>query len=193
MTRPARRGARAIGGLAVAVLTAALLTGCGGDRPGPAPQATRPAPVTITAAGLMAKVSSSSSLPIAQVRCYTRADDPNGLLGKAGEYAGRCAWHDTRVEDPFPEVTKQDGPPTIIGGSIEVFERPGDAVRRAGYLESFDDLSPEWHWVVPSGGIVLLRVSRELTRAQADAYYDALRTAVPPGPVRAGAPEGARA
>ena len=187
-----RRGARAIGGLTVLVLTAALLAGCDGSRPDPAPEATQPAPVTITAAGLMAKLT-QSHLPMAQVRCYTTADDPNGLLGKEGEYAGRCAWHDTRVEDPFPEVTKQDGPPTIIGGSIEVFERPDDAVRRAGYLESFDDLSPEWHWVVPSGGIVLLRVSRELTRAEADAYHDALRAAVPPGPVKAGAPEGARA
>jgi hypothetical protein len=188
VTRPT--GGRTIGWLAVVVLVAALLAGCGGRRP--VPQATRPAPVTITAAGLMDKVS-RSSLPIAKVRCYTTADDPNGLLGKAGQYAGRCAWHDTRIADPFPEVTEQDGPPTIIGGSIEVFERPGDAMRRAGYLESFDDLSPEWHWIVPSGGIVLLRVSRELTRAQADAYHDALRAAVPPGPVRAGAPEGARA
>jgi hypothetical protein len=192
MIRLTGGGARAMVALAVVVLAAALLAGCDGGRTGPAPPATRPAPVTITAAGLMDKVA-RSNLPMAQVRCYTTADDPNGLLGKAGQYAGRCAWHDTRIKDPFPEVTKQDGPPTIIGGSIEVFERPGDAVRRAGYLESFDDLSPEWHWIVPSGGIVLLRVSRELTRAQADAYHDALRTAVPPGPVRAGAPEGARA
>jgi hypothetical protein len=129
-----------------------------------------------------------SALPIVQTRCYTASDDPNSLLGRPGQYVDRCAWHDERIQDPFPEVTEQDGPPTVIGGSIELFAHPDDAVRRARYLESFDALSPEWHWVVPSGGIVLLRVSRQLRRGEAGAYHDTLRAPLPGGPIRAGAP-----
>jgi hypothetical protein len=189
-----------IGRLAVVVLAAVLvaavvLAGCGESRSHPAGQPTPAAgsgptpgaPVTITAAGLMDKLK-KSALPITQARCYTQADDPNNLLGRPGQYVDRCAWHDKRIQDPFPEVTEEDGPPTAIGGSIELFEHPGDAVKRASYLKSFDAFSPERHWVVPRGGIVLLRVSRQLTRAQAAIYHDTLQAALPTGPTRAGTP-----
>jgi hypothetical protein len=172
--------------LVAAVLLGAVAAGCGGpDELPPAPTTTtRPGPATIRAADL---VKAFAGLPLTQTRCYTQADDPNSLLGRPGQYVDRCAWHDRRIHDPFPQVTEADGPPTAIGGSIELFAGHADAAEREQYLADFGELTPEWHWILPDerSGIVLLRVSKGLTRAQAGAYRDALAAALPKGPLRA--------
>ncbi|MFL5895873.1 MAG: hypothetical protein ACJ76Z_12280 [Thermoleophilaceae bacterium] len=102
---------------------------------------------------------------------YNASTDPNHLLGRPAGYTSKASWRDSRVKDP------QDTEKGVVdlGGSVELYDDPADARKRADYIHSAEDsvgfLAHEYLWV--SGGAVL-RVSASLTPSQAKQYVLAL-------------------
>jgi hypothetical protein len=128
----------------------------------------------------------AKGLPVTITAVYTAATDPNHLLGRPGGYTSKIMFSDPRAGGA---QTAAGGPEVTDGGSIEVFATHADAVRRAVYIETITQAAPllgsEYDYV--SGG-VLLRVSGNLTPAQAAQYEEALQAVtgtpvVEPSPV----------
>jgi hypothetical protein len=134
-------------------------------------------------------------LPVGKVVCYDDETDPNNLLGRPGGYIEKCDWSDKR-EQPTTEPTTAQGKlcsdPDIdpldkelcestskekvdlIGGSIETYEGPSGAAMRAEELRAFQGgfLSTGYTFT-PKDAVWVLRVDKELTKSQAQAYLDA--------------------
>jgi hypothetical protein len=144
-----------------------------------------------------------AGLPVGKVSCYDEKTDPNHLLGRPGGYTEKCDWSDKR-EQPTTEPTTGQGQSCsdpdidpldkelcegaaaedvdLIGGSIEVFDTPGLALQRATYLHGFEGpgpLNPGWTFIVPDNATHVLRIDSELTKAQAEAYRQAMRDQFP--------------
>lgn len=104
--------------------------------------------------------------PIAGYRSYMAANDPNHLLGRPGQYISKVNFHDKRLRFA-PDYD------TSAGGSIETFANTSDAKRRFKYVQSFGKTSmfAEYDYL---SGLVLLRLSNDLTPAQAAIYKRAL-------------------
>jgi hypothetical protein len=164
--------------LLLAVLGLAACSGQGGEEA--APEATQQQAATTTTAAeqqftareLVAKVK-QAGLPIGKVDCFTEETDPNDLLGRPGGYTSKCDWADKREE----QYSADD----LIGGSFEVYDTPEDAAERAEYLEGFAGsgaLSTGYTWVVPDGGVTVLRIDQELTPTQAKQYREAALAAL---------------
>jgi hypothetical protein len=103
-------------------------------------------------------------MPVGKVICYTEETDTNNLLGRPGGYKEKCDWQD-RLEEPVPD--------DVVGGSFEVFESQEAAIDRAEYLKAFAGqgmLSTGYTWVVPEGGVTVLRVDKELGSKWAKEY-----------------------
>jgi hypothetical protein len=165
--------------LLLAVLGLAACSGQGGEEVAPAPEAAQQQATTTTAAAqqltareLVAKLK-QAGLQVGKVDCFTEETDPNDLLGRPGGYISKCDWADKREE----QVTADD----LIGGSFEVFDTAEDAAARAEYLEGFAGsgaLSTGYTWVVPNGGVTVLRIDQELTPTQAKQYREAALAAL---------------
>ncbi|MET8643025.1 hypothetical protein ABZX69_14415 [Streptomyces sp. NPDC004074] len=101
----------------------------------------------------------------------TPENDPNHLLGRASQYTSKITFTDSRISAADVDGTgKRD---IERGGAIEVFADPADAKARADYIQGFAKSTPtvaEYDYV---HGAVLVRVSRDLTPAQAAAYKTA--------------------
>jgi hypothetical protein len=106
-----------------------------------------------------------AGLPVGRVVCYTDATDPNDLLNRPGGYVEKCDWADKRAEQVAGDVT---------GGSIETYEKPGGASSRAEYLKAFEGagMLSTGYTFQPQNAIWVLRIDKELTKAQADAYLE---------------------
>jgi hypothetical protein len=122
---------------------------------------------TLTA-GQVARRLKAHGLPVAGIEVFTAADDPDHLLGRPGEYTSKSEFADSRI-------TGEAGQGVTAGGSVEVFADQAGAVRRARYIQALVQAAPvlgaEYDYV--AGG-VLLRVSGQLTPAQARQYKRAL-------------------
>jgi hypothetical protein len=101
---------------------------------------------------------------------YTAKTDRNKLLGRPGGYTSKADWEDGRAHPRLDDEVQR-------GGSVEIYEDPQDATRRAKHIASVLKAAPmfgtEYHYT--KGG-VLLRVSGELTPEQAGKYKAALST-----------------
>jgi hypothetical protein len=108
-------------------------------------------------------------LPIGRVQYYTASSDPNKLLGRPSQYTGKANFKDRRLKAAGFDVDN--------GGSVETFANKEDARRRFDYVRAIakSPLFAEYDYLE---GVVLLRVSSDLTPAQARAYERALRDAV---------------
>ena len=105
-----------------------------------------------------------AGLPIGKVVCYTEETDPNDLLGRPGGYKEKCDWQDRLEEQPAVDV---------VGGSFEVFASQEAAIHRAEYLKAFAGqgmLSTGYTWIVPEGGVTVLRIDKELGSKWAAEY-----------------------
>jgi hypothetical protein len=178
MTRP--RSYWTATALVATVALAVLLGGCeirtaGAPASHPAPPASSSAPVpvapvavhTLTAAQV-ARALKAHGLPVTGIQVLSAASDPNHLLGRPGEYTSKSEFEDSRI-------TGEAGQGVTAGGSVEVFAGHAGAVRRARYIQAVVQAAPafgaEYDYVV---GAVLLRVSGQLTPAQARQYKRAL-------------------
>lgn len=110
-----------------------------------------------------------AGMPIGEYVVYSAADDPNGLLGRPGQYTSKVNFVDTTL---VPSAIVFD---VAEGGSIEMFETQELAQARADYIFTVIQENPslvEYDFVV--GGI-LLRVSGTHLPDVAEQYHVALQ------------------
>lgn len=143
------------------------------------PTATTPPPAgALTDAGILAALQ-AAGLPIAETVVYTADTDPNHLLGRPHQYLAKANWHDTRL----PAPKNPAAPEVSDGGGLEIYADAGGAAARGAYIagigKSMAALA-EYDYLY---GPILLRLSKDLTPAQAAAYTTALTTLTggPPG------------
>lgn len=162
---------------AIAVVT--LLVACGSAAPAPTAPAQPPTAAggiptstqrPLSAKGVIQELQ-SAGLPVGEVTAWTADTDPNKLLGRPGQYIDKATFRDTRLQ-PLPE------PDVQAGGDIEIFRTAGELQVRRDYIEAVTRSSPLLAQYVFSSGLVLLRVSGELTPDQAAAYDRALADAI---------------
>jgi hypothetical protein len=139
-----------------------LLVACGGKSES-APRAN----AGQSSAGQVVEKLKARGIPIGETETYTADNDPNHLLGRPNQYLSKSNFHDTRLK-------KSDGFDTSGGGSVEVFSSAEDAQRRAKYIEGLGKASPMFVEYGFTNGVVLLRVSKDLTPDQAREYERAL-------------------
>ena len=146
----------------------------------PQPHA-RNAPITpqeVTASKLADNVLQylqKDGLPIGESFTYTVNNDPDALLGTGNQYIGKVTFKDTRV----PSETSKSGIDVLDGGCIEIFANMKDAKATEAYITQANQdgtlFSTEYdYW----RGIILLRVTSQLTPAQAH-FYQAILTTYP--------------
>jgi hypothetical protein len=111
-------------------------------------------------------------LPIGESFTYTAENDVNKLLGRPGQYIGKLNFKDTRI----PSTKHGIDISVPDGGSLEVFATATDAQNRFNYIQSISKSSPLFAEYEYRDGLVILRISSQLTPDQAKAYEDALKT-----------------
>jgi len=142
--------------------------------PSASPAAHHPASAAVLAADLRAE-----GLPVRRLIVYTAATDPNAELGRQGGYTSKVAWVDRRAVKAYQAGFKQDqlgfspGLPgergdVSNGGGIEVFPTAAQAQARARYILGFGPMLAGGYDYTSGGA--LLRLSKYLTPAQAQAY-----------------------
>jgi hypothetical protein len=103
---------------------------------------------------------------------YTADTDPNKLLGRPGGYLSKTAFTDSRVQ---PSLLGTNANSLGHGGSVEVFADEGAATTRRNYLQEIGKRAPLFTEYDYQNGTALLRVSHQLTPAQAAEYEAALK------------------
>jgi hypothetical protein len=114
----------------------------------------------------------AKGLPIGESVTYTDTTDLNHLLGRPGQYIGKVNFKDTRTPDSGNHdvnIAVDDG------GSIEVFATAADATNRFTYVQTIATNSALFAEYDYQDGLVVLRVSKILTPAQAQVYQAALQ------------------
>lgn len=147
----------------LAVLTAAALTLVLASCSGPS--------TDLDAAGVAQELA-KQGLPVTVSVTYTESTDPNKLLGRPNGYTSKTSFVDERVDASNVAGAKEGD--VGFGGSVEVFADAGQAEQRADYIRSIGKQMPvlgEYDYVA---GPVLVRVSKELTSAQAAEFEAAL-------------------
>ena len=127
--------------------------------------------VKVTAQAVLARLM-AADLPITGVATVTAANDPNHLLGRPNGYSSKVTFIDTRVDKS--SVADPEAGSVDLGGAIECYDNPADAVRRAAYIQQVEKDNPvvgtEYTYVV---GPAVIRISSALTPTQAAAYKTA--------------------
>jgi hypothetical protein len=124
-------------------------------------------------AGRIVIALKQQGMPIGEMVSYSADTDPNGFLGRQGQYIGKTNFADTRLVR-----VASDDLDVYTGGSVEVFAAEGDITLRTESLKAIAAAQPlfaEQHFIE---GLVLLRLSRQLTAEQAAAYHAALKKAL---------------
>lgn len=156
-----------------------IVAGCGETAQAPAstpttqPTQATPASTTVKAtlsAEQIVKALQARGLPIGAFTVYTAETDLNHLLGRPGQYISKASFKDTRIVSQTTDFGVSDG------GSVETFATAKDAQGRFAYLQSLSTsgnaLFAEYEYIE---GLVVLRVSSQLTPDQAKAYDTALK------------------
>ena len=102
---------------------------------------------------------------IGRIEAFDESSDPNGKLGRPGEYISKADFEDTRI-DQIGEY--------LIGGTLETFENSSDCIKRYEYLKSLQDPSLGAFGVtqyIYKYDNVLLRIEYDLTPEQAQEYH----------------------
>ena len=161
------------------VLALLLTTACGGSSqsasstPSPTPTPTPHVAHAGQSADQLLQGLKSHGLPVGVSFTYTAANDLNHLLGRPGQYIGKVNFKDTRITGygQGANISVSDG------GSIEVFANTTDAKKRFAYLQALSKsgvgLFAEYEYL---DGVVILRISNQLTPDQAAQYQAALKT-----------------
>lgn len=110
-----------------------------------------------------------AGLPIGKITIQTAETDPNHKLGRPGEYIESAQFEDSRVKQMEP-VAELEEPDLPLGGTIEVFNNAKDLQSRKKYIEQVYDMMPTAKEYMYVNDLSLLRLSFELTPAQAQEY-----------------------
>ena len=97
---------------------------------------------------------------------------PLSSAGRPGEYVGKINFKDSRIPDSGDQgvdISVGDG------GSIEVFATLADATKHTQYVQGIATSSALFAEYDYQDGLVLLRISKQLTPDQAQAYQAALK------------------
>ncbi len=111
-----------------------------------------------------------SGLPIGERFACDMQTDPDHLLGTPGQYVGKVNFWDTR----FAEQGHGADLSVVDGGTIQVFANMTDANAADKYIKSMSSTDAMFfteydYW----NGVVLLRLSSQLSPGQAKAYQTA--------------------
>lgn len=151
-----KAGAVALG----SAIVLALGTGCGTAAVATHPNTTPPpSPLASTSAPALTAEQIATKLGLRNVFAYNAQTDPNGLLGRQGEYTSKINWGASTSEDS--------------NNSIEVFFTAADAKARLAYLQGFRP--PFGDGYDQLKGVYLLRLSSDWTPAKAariEAQFD---------------------
>ena len=104
-----------------------------------------------------------AGLPIENIIAYNEQTDPNSLLGRPNGYTSKVSFADNRIEQYSLDPE---------GGTVEVFNSIADANTRNLYVSTFSG-TLFGSYVFQSNNIIM-RISHELTPAQAEEYNAAL-------------------
>ncbi len=138
----------------ILALLCSVLAGCSGQ-----PEANSSEQEEINVSSVI-KSLQDADLPIPYYIVYTEENDPNG--GDSA-YTEKGNFVDERVEAEYSKEEPQ-------GGSVEIFETPEDAEKRAEYLQGFSSLDSLQYQVMWDN--VLLRLNNALTEEQVSEYAD---------------------
>jgi hypothetical protein len=172
----------------VVVVSAMLISACGGSSQNSSSPTTGKVSSTVTPTPSPTPVPQAAhadqspdqllqglkahGLPIGVSSTYTAANDLNHLLGRPGQYIGKVNFKDTRITGYGQGANIS----VSAGGSIEVFANTTDAKKRFAYLQAISKsgvgLFAEYEYL---DGVVILRISSQLTPDQAGAYQTALK------------------
>lgn len=159
-------------------------TGGGGTAaPPPAAASGNTAPAAAAkhlTADQVAKALQARGLPVKRIVVFDESTDPNGKLGRPGQYTSKVNFTDPRAKGG-PQA--EGGKDVSAGGSVEVFSDPAGAVSRGTYIQTVlrgaQILGSEYDYI--SGG-VLLRLSGDIPPSGAKKYETAFESIVG-GPV----------
>jgi hypothetical protein len=145
--------------VACLVILAALVSACSAEQK----------PTTTLDAAAIVQRFVDAGLPVDRVIVYDEETDPNSLLGRPKSYTGKVSFADTRI-------SQYDDAETPEGGTVEVFANNVDAKSRYDYISSFDGSVLGTYQYLRDN--VLVRISYDLTPAQAEEYDRALADAL---------------
>lgn len=136
-----------------------------------------PTPQPKTAADVLSELK-AKGLPVGESFAYTDSNDPNKLLGRPGQYVSKINFKDTRVVQQYVNNT---GAKIEVsdGGSVETFASATDAQNRFKYIQAISKSSSMFAEYEYIQGDAILRISNDLTPAQAKVYADAFKQIVP--------------
>ena len=136
--------------------TALLIAGCGGS-------GSSDFGAGETSGGVV-RALKAHGLPIGQVTVFDASTDPAHLLGRPGYYTGKAAFQDTRIKG------SHDPTDFGAGGGVELFADAGAAKKRVDFMRSLGTGGASFDDYNYQRGRVYLRISNELTPAQAHRY-----------------------
>lgn len=141
--------------LSVLALLCSVLVGCSGGEESSSSEQEE--------TGVLAVIQSlqDADLPIPYYIVYTEENDPNG---DDNDYVEKGNFVDERVEAEYSKEQPESG-------SVEIFETPEDAEKRAEYLQGFSVLDSLQYQLVRDN--VLLRLNNALTEEQVSEYAKA--------------------
>ncbi|MFB7672965.1 hypothetical protein ACFC26_16305 [Kitasatospora purpeofusca] len=144
-----------------------------------APPSSAPATTKSASAEAITKGLTAKGLPVKLTVTYDATTDPNGKMGRPGQYISKVAFDDTRVSGTEQAKTDEvQGRRDSIsyGGTIETFASEEDAKTWATYVITVSKavgglVTPDY---VYQRGTTVARVSHLLTPDQAKAYEAAI-------------------
>lgn len=162
-----------------ALVLLTLLSACGAQStpaasiPTKAAPTATPTPTPKTATDLITALK-AKGLPIGEIFTVTADNDVNKLLGRPGQYTSKVMFKDTSVKIAYINHT---GAAINVsdGGSIEVCDTITDAQNRFKYIQAISKSSSMFAEYEYLNGTAILRVSSQLTPAQAKVYETAFK------------------
>lgn len=145
------------------LLLAALFSACTASQTAPSLPASTPKPVPV-AISLKQVVRAFEKLPVTKAIVYDETTDPNGLLGRPGQYVEKMNFIDSRDKDKKHDC------------SIEIFRNTEDAQTRKTYLDAIGKSSSMFASYSYLHKNVLVRISFGVLPTDAEAYRQALES-----------------
>lgn len=123
-------------------------------------------------ASSMVQMIKESSPNVGNTVTYDETTDPNGLLGRPGEYIGKSDFEDIRLEQVNINAGFEND---YVGGTFEIFSSAEDCQKRYEYLLSLRDSSMGAYGLneyMYKYDCVLFRLDYSLTPEQAQEYHN---------------------
>lgn len=111
-----------------------------------------------------------SGLPVGRTETYNASSDPNKLLGRPGQYVSKANF---RVRG-IPDDKLNDGIDVSEGGGVEIFDDEDAASKREEYIKAIAESGGLFAEYTYRDGLVVLRLSSELTPDRTAEFEKAL-------------------